>query len=78
MPAKLFVSSDIGSEAFDFPTISPDLLFVRPNLAAWSMVTAIKSQAVTVPVQLELLLPQTLLIGADVAQRTCLCGREDR
>jgi len=42
------------------------------------MVTAIKSQPVTVTVQLEFPLLKTLLISADVVQRTCLCGRKDR
>ncbi len=70
------VSLDVGSEPLDFRTITPDLRFISLNLSARGAGAPVKGQAVAIAVQLKFLLPQTLFISAEIAQRTCLSGRE--
>src|SRR5437899_5866873 len=74
LPASLAVSIDVCTEPPYLCAITPDLRFIKPDLRPPGMVAAIKGQTVIVAVQLEFLLPKPLFIGAQVHQRTSLCG----
>ena len=74
LPSSLAVFFDVYPESPYFCTITPDLRFVKPELRPPGMVATIQGQAVIIAIQLEFLLPKPLFIGAEVAERTSLCG----
>ncbi|MGZ4844433.1 MAG: hypothetical protein ACXVJ2_03965 [Candidatus Angelobacter sp.] len=59
----------------DFQSITLDLHLVKPNLCARGMRSPVKHQAIAIPVQLEFLAAQPLLIGTEIGHRTRLSGR---